>query len=339
MNVDTLVSVVIPTFNRSDFILKAVDSVIRQTGIKFEIIVVDDGSNDDTEDKLSDYIEKGVLFFIKQQNRGPAAARNLGIKRAKGNYICFLDADDTFEVNSIKDRVSVYEKYPQIGLLCSDFRETFLGKDNAIIQSTEFSRRKIIKNEFSEFVKIKDGDIHLFNKEIYYDPLLLRRMIWTGTVVVPKNVFANVGFFNEELRIAEDIDLWLRIAKKYEIVFLSSSTATYFVHDGGITKNIPNYYNSTNTVLVKYLEQNPTLPLYCRKKITEKIASYFFIIGYYYYEKNKYKEAGFYFRKSIKYNCLFLNCYQYAALTLLPYSVISGLRNFRRYLLGLRKTV
>src|SRR5690606_22538956 len=107
-----IVSIIIPTFNAAEFIKKAIDSALYQSDCSLDIIVVDDGSTDKTEDILSNYCKKGFITYHKQKNKGPAAARNLGIKTAKGEYICFLDADDTLKKNSIQERLAVFKKYP-----------------------------------------------------------------------------------------------------------------------------------------------------------------------------------------------------------------------------------
>ena len=113
------VSVVIPTYNRSDYILEAVESILTQTYRDFEIIIVDDGSTDDTRDVLAGQIEAGTIRYIYQENRSKSAARNHGIRLAKGEYIAFLDSDDLFTPTKLAKQVAFLDEHPDIGFVHS----------------------------------------------------------------------------------------------------------------------------------------------------------------------------------------------------------------------------
>ena len=115
------VSVIIPTYNRSHCIGSAIDSILAQNRSDIEIIVIDDGSTDAAQEVLENYINRGIITYFRQENRGPSAARNAGIKISQGKYVCFLDSDDILELDSIKVRLSVIQKYNTIGLVCTDF--------------------------------------------------------------------------------------------------------------------------------------------------------------------------------------------------------------------------
>src|SRR4030042_1812239 len=114
------VSVIIPTYNRAHFILEAIQSVLAQTYADYEIIVVDDGSTDNTKDVLRTYGDKLKYFY--QNNRGPAAARNLAISKSEGEYIAFLDSDDVWMPNRLEVQVPVLDDNPDLAFICSDAR-------------------------------------------------------------------------------------------------------------------------------------------------------------------------------------------------------------------------
>src|SRR3990172_2985097 len=116
-----LVSVVIPTYNSAQFIGEAVRSVLEQTYSHHEVIVVDDGSTDNSEDVLRLFGER--IQYIHQENRGPSAARNGGIRLAKGDYICFLDADDLWLPGELEVQVSFMGCHKDVGLVLSDHGE------------------------------------------------------------------------------------------------------------------------------------------------------------------------------------------------------------------------
>ena len=328
------VSVIIPTYNGANTIKSAIESVLGQSGCDLDIIVVDDGSTDKTEEVVKSYCDKGLITYLKQENKGSASARNLGIKTANGEYICFLDADDTFQGNSIPERLTAFKKYPFAGLLCTDFKQMTLDNDKHLIYNEQKSRKTFLEDAM-KYAKLVDGNVYVFDKKIFYDPLVLRRLIWTGTVMIPKPVFEDVGRFNETLRIAQDIDLWFRIARKYEIVFIDLPTATYFLHGNGVTNNKSSYYIHTIKVLEQYLDPLYKTPNECKTKIKNKISSYYFILGYFYYDKKRYKDAKKYFIKSLINNKKALKCYIYVLITLLPGFMINNMRSARRLLSGL----
>ena len=115
------VSVIIPTFNRADLVKQAVDSVLRQTVTDYEVIVVDDGSTDGTRQALEDVTPPVRYYF--QKNRGVAAARNLGIEEARGEYLAFLDSDDLFEPGFLEAVLATFAAHPEAGAVCSAERE------------------------------------------------------------------------------------------------------------------------------------------------------------------------------------------------------------------------
>lgn len=326
MSLNAEVSVIIPTYNRSRTIRAAVDSVLAQTGPRLEIIVVDDGSSDETYDILRGYVEKGFITYLKQENKGPASARNLGIKNSNGEFVCFLDADDTLQLNSIQTRHSAFRRYPGLGLLFSDYTKVQLENGKPVVLTEkELEHIDFLTYIARDHIKSSDEDIYLFNKGIFYE-LVLRCFIWTGTAMIPRNVFTEIGYFDEELRIGEDHDLWLRIALKYEIGFLNKCTAEYVLHDGGITKNIPLYYDSSIKVRSRYLFD---IPKSYQKKLLNKLASYSFVKGYYYYENKLYHEANCSFRQASSQNIYSFRYHLYLALTMLPERVINKLRSLK----------
>ncbi|HEU5321302.1 MAG TPA: glycosyltransferase family A protein, partial [Methylomirabilota bacterium] len=114
------VSVVIPTFNCAPFVAEAVESVRAQTWADLEVVVVDDGSTDDTARVLEPYRQSGAIRYLRQDNRGPSAARNAGIRAARGRYVAFLDADDTIPPSSIERRLRFLDAHPDVAVVFTD---------------------------------------------------------------------------------------------------------------------------------------------------------------------------------------------------------------------------
>ena len=207
------VSIIIPTYNRADLIRESLDSIFAQSYRNYEIIVVDDGSTDDTGSVLQPLVEQGVIRYIYQQNRGESAARNRGIVEASGRYIAFLDSDDLFEPDKLDIQVRYLQDHPEVGLVHSGF----IKFDN---DGNDLGYR----------------DPSWFSSMIYPQMLLYwTTLMAVDTVLVPKIVFDSVGLFDEFMRIGPDLDMWRRIARKYPFGFIDKSLARVRVHAGNIS--------------------------------------------------------------------------------------------------------
>lgn len=179
------VSVIIPTYNCAKYLLIAVNSVLNQTFHDFEIIIVDDGSTDNTKEILKNYIKEyqNKIRYFYQENNGPGAARNKGIKEAKGEYVAFLDSDDKLVENSLLLRKNFLDSYPEIGLVFTDYFVITV-KDGPI--SSLLEKKYFLKFFESAIYFRKDNNIIFndifFTKFFQFSPL----PIWTGTVMIRK---------------------------------------------------------------------------------------------------------------------------------------------------------
>lgn len=326
-----LVSVIIPTFNRASLLTTAIQSVLEQDGIDVEILVIDDGSTDGTTQILRPYIERQQIVYLRRdESKGPAAARNLGISSSRGEYICFLDSDDTLTGGSIRLRLSALQHRPEIGLLFSDYDETRLTDEGRVIACRNaLANRKQLQLEARAHVEQVDGCLHLFGATLFHDLLVLRRLVWTGTVMIPRRVLQEIGLFNENYRIAEDMDLWFRIARRYKLAYLDKSTATYLLHGDGITNNFGLYYRSTVAVLESFMS-DPAIPPSHKAKIRKKIAAYCYDLGAHHLAGNDYPEARCYYRKALRYDRCKLAHYGFFLFTILPVPIIAAVRSLRR---------
>jgi len=188
------VSVIIPTFNRTDLLAQAIDSVLSQSYTDFELIVVDDGSTDATQALLSQY--RGRIRYLFQENGGVSAARNLGIKAARGLYICLLDSDDLWLRDKLKE---------QIRLMKGDTK---------------------IRVSYTDEVWIRGGKrVNQGKRHRKYSGWILRKLlplclISPSSVMIEKGVFEEVGLFDESFPVCEDYDLWLRIGSRMSIYLI-----------------------------------------------------------------------------------------------------------------------
>jgi len=185
------ISVVIPTYNRVTFLKDAIDSVLAQTFLDFELIVVDDGSTDDTPKLLSSYNNK--VRVITQTNQGPSAARNRGIEAAKSPWIAFLDSDDVWKPDKLKKQVRFITDNP----------------DTKICQTEEVW----IRNG----KRVNPRKKHEMHSGWIYEQCLPRCIVSPSSVMIHKDVFEKVGLFDETMLACEDYDLWLRVTPHYPV--------------------------------------------------------------------------------------------------------------------------
>ena len=207
------ISVVIPTFNRISLVARAIDSVLKQSLNPYEIIVVDDGSDDGTSEMIQNKYKS--IKLIQQQNNGVSAARNNGIKHAKGDWIALLDSDDEWTEKKLENQVDRLIKTPEY-----DFCHT---NEIWIRNGVRVNQRK--KHE-------KYGGY-------IFDKCLDICRISPSSVLFRKNILDHVGWFDDQLPVCEDYDLWLRITAEYRILFIDDPLIIkYGGHDDQLSHGV-----------------------------------------------------------------------------------------------------
>lgn len=188
------ISVIIPTFNRGWILQEAIDSVLSQDCVDFELIIIDDGSTDNTLDLLQSY--SGRLKVLQQKNLGVSAARNLGIKNSCGKYIAFLDSDDLWLPKKL---------FMQL--------EFFACHREALICQTE---EIWIRNG----IRVNPGKKHKKISGAIFEQSLSLCLVSPSAVMMDRRLFEEIGMFDENLPACEDYDLWLRTSLKYPVFLL-----------------------------------------------------------------------------------------------------------------------
>ena len=201
------VSVVIPTYNYGRYIVEAIESVLNQTFPDREVIVVDDGSTDDTGELIGRFGDR--VRYIYQRNLGPSAARNTGIRAARGEYVGFLDSDDLWLPEKLALQVAVLDSCQAVGLVYSDAL-FFRDETQAIIGA----HREVFPHPAGRILA----------------QLVLGNVISSPTPLVRRSILDRVGLFDEDLKASEDWDLWIRIAKICEIAYIDQPLAKYRRH-------------------------------------------------------------------------------------------------------------
>jgi glycosyltransferase involved in cell wall biosynthesis len=210
-----LVSVVIPTFNAARYVARAVDSALAQTYSPVEVIVVDDGSTDNTAQVLDQY--KSNIRYIFQPNCGSVGAvRNRGIREARGEIFAFLDADDLWFREKLEQQIPVLLANPKVGLVHSNFK--YLDEETGRTYTISRPRHKLVGR--------------------CYTRLFFGCSIFASSVVVRRTCLDNVGMFNEEIPPGvEDYELWLRLARQYKFAYVPRCLALYRKHSANMSRN------------------------------------------------------------------------------------------------------
>jgi glycosyltransferase involved in cell wall biosynthesis len=205
------VSVIIPTFQHRDFILRTLESVFEQTLTDYELIVVNDGSTDDTHSILAPLVEAGRITYIEQENHGQSRARNVGMSRARGEYIAFLDDDDLWPTNKLSSQVAFLDANPSVGMVGGTFR--MIDEDGIPGRAGPFYPAITFET--------------LFTANPFHSP---------GQTLIRAALLNDVGGLNATIWGADDWDLWFRIAKRSTIVMRDEVALYYRLHARNASK-------------------------------------------------------------------------------------------------------
>ena len=207
----TLVSVVIPTYNRAWIVKEAVDSVLAQDYKDFELIVVDDGSTDDTSRVLAPYGDAIKVVF--QENKGVSAARNRGVSQASGRFIAFLDSDDLWLPKKLSTQVEFFHQRPD-ALICQT-EEIWVRNGN----------------------RVNPKKRHKKHSGMIFEPSLELCLVSPSAVMIRRDVLDSAGGFDETLPACEDYDLWLRISCRFPVYLIGTPlTVKRGGHDDQLSK-------------------------------------------------------------------------------------------------------
>ena len=198
------ISVIIPTYNRAERLGKAIDSVLNQSHQDFELIIVDDGSDDNTAEVIESY--SSDIVYLRQKNSGPAAARNRGIEKARYDLLAFLDSDDWFAKNKLEIQMEAMNRNPSY--LISHTQETWYRNGNILNQKVKHRKNS--------------GDIFKQSLELC--------AVGMSTVMIRRETFERYGLFDEDFSCCEDYDLWLRVSAEQEFLLVDEPLT---LKDGG----------------------------------------------------------------------------------------------------------
>jgi len=273
-----LISVIIAAYNADKYIKEAIDSVLNQTYKNFELIVIDDGSTDKTAQIAKSY--KGKLKYVYKENGGVSTARNTGIKLAQGEFVAFLDADDVWIENKLHDQVEHLNKNEDLAMIFT----------NMII--IDESGENVLGHFNSKESIPYDGFI--------FEYFLKKPVLYPSTLLIKKNVFEEIGYFNEKLKSCDDTDLFFRAFQYVQVGLVEKELVRYREVENSLSRSMRSH-ECHITMLSEFLDNNPNI----LEKYEDLIDIYWHNIYLHYalnlYCTDKFKESRKKFLISLKY--------------------------------------
>jgi glycosyltransferase involved in cell wall biosynthesis len=314
------VSVIIPTYNCAKYIAGALESVLNQSYRNFEIVVVDDGSTDNTKEILNSYITNGLIRYIYQTNQGPGAARNKGVEASSGEYVAFLDADDQLVSNSLESRKQFLDEHQEVMLVFADY---FQSVENLSLL-TPHLRNSGFLDFFQGATEGNIGKRYFFNEK--FIRLYLKfspHPIWVCTVMVRKSLVHKVGQFRTDIFIGEDVDYWIRSTARYKIGYIDEPLAIYNYNVTSLTKNVEKYCNDAIKMYSRYLDSESL----DKEVLHKQMSSLYFSLGYHYILNNRYDKARSALMTSLRYNLMNFVSIKCLIMSFIPLKWLSFLKS------------
>jgi len=240
-----LVSIVIATHNYGQYIEQAVESVIKQTFTDWELVIIDDGSTDNTKENLSSLLKDKRITYFWQENLGQPKAKNRGIQLAKGEFIAFLDADDAWLPEKLEKQLPVFDKDLEIGITYTGLQ---IMNENGQL------------GEIRQCKKLKGN---VFKESLY------QTIPPFSSTIVRKTVLKEVGLFNEHIPLAIDFELWLRVSMRYQFNYIDEPLLFYRTGHANLSKR----YKERRKIVINYILPHVLNDCGGRKLLTSKETS------------------------------------------------------------------
>lgn len=231
MNTTEKISVIIPTYNRANLIERSVQSVLEQTYDNLEVIVVDDGSDDNTQEVVNAFHDSRIVYHKLPSNQGVSNARNIGVTIATASLIAFQDSDDRWQKDKLQKQMEYWQQHPEYGMIYSAY---------------------LCHTEAGEIFRVPSANVKGNLEGDIFADLLLRNTVGAPTMLMKKEDFSKCGGFDTTLKSLEDWEFAVRFAKDYEIGFVEEPLVDAYLSHGGVSSATGAYYESRCKMIAKY---------------------------------------------------------------------------------------
>lgn len=313
-------SVIIPAYNTAEYIEQTLDSILTQSYSDFEIIIIDDGSTDETADKIKAYTDPRVRYYYQANSGRPSGPRNKAINLARGDVIFIFDSDDVMLPDKIKASMEALDAAPEAGMVFTGF--CCVDEGNTVINPSFLGNYHTLNNLPKSAVM---RDAWLIRSSEVSAGLAYSNFVGTSGVAVRRRVFDKVGFFDTDVRNADDKLMWSAIADQYDFIYIPTVYHQYRVRKGSISlRNIAERADGIITVLRKMKEYD--LPRHCYKELDRQISRKYFEQGYDYFRRYEFLRARESFKKSFSIRPG-KDSLWYGLLSLLPIAMVKKLKH------------
>lgn len=325
MNTSPKVSVVIPSYNCGRFLSETLDSVLAQTFKEYEIIVADDGSTDNTEQIVKPYTDR--ITYLRGVNKGASAARNSGMKIARGELIAFLDADDLWDSEKLTAQVAFMDCHPEVGVSYTNC--TFF--DGLPPASTGFEERDSALLRYGHEQIAESGYI-LTSRSLLEEFLTIQAFPKPSTLMVRRACFEKVGYFDESVYICEDTQICLRLAKYFRFGYVDRPLVRRRVRTDTLSSAANDRrYAAVHIQMFETLGHFVPLSNIEQRAVNRALAGYCLAAGYTDFSEYQLASSRKHLWKSVKACCTAKSLF-YLFLTILPVDLIKALRCLKQRL-------
>jgi glycosyltransferase involved in cell wall biosynthesis len=308
-----MISIIMPAYNAEATIDQAVTSVINQSYRKWELIIVDDGSADNTWEKIKRWEAQDarVRGFSQASSGKPSIARNHGLKKAIGDLISFLDADDYYHYERLAMCINYFKSNSGVDVWFSDFA-TFDNKGEIVTQRYLNEKGLTKHHALPEKCSLRQDYEWTYNASFYEFMCLQSTSIHTITIAVKKHLLSKVGFFDESMTIGEDLDLWFRLVSNSSVGFTDRALSYYRLNPESITKDSEKLLLGTyNTHHSNFRRAASLIDKSALLQYKLKVSSMAEQIGYYYRTKGNVRKSMQYYGKALRLNNSISNIFNF----------------------------
>lgn len=240
--IQPLVTIITPTYNREGFIGQSINSVLSQTYPNFELLIIDDGSTDRTQEVVAPYLADGRVRFFSQENQGQSVARDRGLYEAKGGFVCFLDSDNAWFPDKLEKSLQVFEENPSVDIVYGDYMVIDAeGRELGVNRMKRYSGR--------------------------ITPMLIHdNFVSMNTTMTRRRCFEEMGGFESNDRLAEDYGLWLRFSTQYTFHYLPAVLGFYRVMEDQISTDKESRFKANEQLILEFLKSYPGALSYSERR-------------------------------------------------------------------------